>query len=86
MLILGTTTQRSIIKMAIPVIRVGKNGVSEDLLKEIEKNIKKHRTVKVKMLSSHMEGKDKKIEAEKIAAKTRAKILSRVGMVVTLHR
>jgi len=76
---------RSIIKM-IPVVRIGKNGMTDEILKEMEKNIKKHRTIKVKMLSSFMEGKDKKVEAQRIADSLGAKVVQRVGMVVTLYR
>lgn len=49
-----------------PTIWVGKNGVSGQLLKEIEKQLEKNEMVKVRILRSALG----EIEAKQIAAKT----------------
>jgi RNA-binding protein len=49
-----------------PTIWIGKSGVSEQLLKEIEKQLEKNKMVKVKILKSALN----EIEAKQIASKT----------------
>jgi RNA-binding protein len=49
-----------------PTVWVGKNGVSEEFLKEVEKQLEKNEMLKVKILKSAL-GSD---EAKQIAART----------------
>jgi RNA-binding protein len=53
-----------------PTVWVGKNGVSEEFLKEVEKQLEKNEMLKIKILKSAL-GND---EAKQIAAKTAEQI------------
>src|SRR3989338_9172241 len=55
-----------------PVLRLGKNGLSEGALKEMIIQLKQKRLIKIKLLKSILEGKDKKTLAREIAEKTGA--------------
>jgi len=69
-----------------PAVRVGKNGLTEGIIKEIEKHLKKKKIVKVKILNSFIEGKDKKELAEELAEKTNSRLIHAVGFTVTLYK
>ncbi len=69
-----------------PVIRIGKNGLTGSQLKEIGKMLQKKKLIKIKMLKSFLEGKDKKEEAKEIAAKLGAELIDSVGFVATVYK
>ncbi len=50
-------------------IRIGKNGLTEELITEIKKQLKTKKTIKVKMLKSFVDTIEKKKHRELIAAK-----------------
>jgi len=65
-------------------IRVGKNGITDSLIEEIKKQLKKRKIVKVKMLTSFVKIKNKKEAAKEIALKTKADIVNMTGFVFVL--
>lgn len=67
-----------------PIMTIGKNGLTENAIKDIKNHLKNRKIIKVKMLKSYIEGKDKKILAAEVAEKTNSEIIKRVGFVVTL--
>ncbi|AKB53202.1 YhbY family RNA-binding protein [Methanosarcina barkeri] len=69
-----------------PILNVGKNGVTDTLIEELNKQIKANRLVKVKVLKSAEEGKDLKVIAEEIAAATRSTVIEVRGRTVVLYR
>ncbi len=70
---------------ALPVlVRIGKAGITETVLEEIRKQVKKRKIIKVKFLPGHATGKDKKQFAKEIAEKTGTKLVSQAGFVVVL--
>ncbi len=72
---------------ALPiVVRIGKGGLTESIIAEIKKHIQKRKVIKVKFLSGHVAGKDKKAFARELAAKTNTKLVSQVGFVVVLQQ
>ena len=78
-------------KDEIITINVGKKGVTENLIKEINRVLEKHGIVKVKMLKNFrmigaLEGKDKKMLAEEIASKVNGKLIDFRGFVLTFKR
>ena len=73
-------------KFLEPVIRIGKNGLTENVVLEIKKHLKKHKLIKVKMLKPFLESKDKKEAAEEIAQKTDSMLIDKVGFVVVLFK
>jgi RNA-binding protein len=69
-----------------PSVVIGKSGLTEGIVNEIKVQIKKKRTIKVKMLRSFIAGKDKKEVVSEILHRTDAKLVQKVGFVVTLTK
>lgn len=69
-----------------PILNIGKNGITDTLLEELNKQIKANRLVKVRVLKSAEEGKDLKTIAEEIAATTKSTIIELRGRTVVLYR
>ena len=73
-----------------PTIRIGKNGLTDELIKEIKKQLKIKRAVKVKMLKAFIDTlekkKHKKLIAAKIAEEAGAKIEGMTGFVFVLKK
>lgn len=69
-----------------PILNIGKNGVTETLIEELNKQMKINRLVKVRILKSAEEGKDVKVIAEEIANATRSTLIEVRGRTVVLYR
>ncbi|MCO5380735.1 MAG: YhbY family RNA-binding protein [Methanosarcina sp.] len=69
-----------------PILNIGKNGVTDTLIEELNKQIKANRLVKVRVLKSAEEGKDLKAIAEEIADATRSTLIEVRGRTVVLYR
>lgn len=69
-----------------PVLNIGKNGITDTLIEELNKQIKANRLVKVKVLKSAEEGKDLKIIADELAKATRSTLIDVRGRTVVLYR
>ena len=72
--------------MLRPKFMIGKNGLTDKLASDIINRLKKDRLLKVRILSSYIEGKDKKAVAEELAVKTGSKIVQLIGFTVVLAR
>ncbi|MDI6847564.1 MAG: YhbY family RNA-binding protein [Candidatus Bathyarchaeia archaeon] len=55
-----------------PTIRIGKNKVSQELLKEIEKQLEKKEMLKIKILKTALQEDEAKQIASRIAEQTEA--------------
>ncbi|HII78862.1 MAG TPA: YhbY family RNA-binding protein [Methanosarcina sp.] len=69
-----------------PILNIGKNGVTDTLIEELNKQIKANRLVKVKVLKSAEEGKDLKTIADELAEATRSTLIDVRGRTVVLYR
>ncbi len=69
-----------------PILNIGKNGVTDTLIEELNKQIKANRLVKIRVLKSAEEGKDLKAIAEEIADATRSTLIEVRGRTVVLYR
>ena len=69
-----------------PLLRIGKNGLSEGMIKEIKKMVRVRPLLKIKMLQNIIEGKDRKEFAKEIAEKTGSVLVEVIGHVVVLKR
>lgn len=69
-----------------PILNIGKNGVTDTLIEELNKQIKANRLVKIRVLKSAEERKDLKAIAEEIAAATRSTVIEVRGRTVVLYR
>lgn len=78
-------------KEKVITINVGKNGLTENLINEINLQLEKRGVVKVRMLRNFrsinlIEGKGKKELAEEIASKVNGKLVDFRGFVLTFKR
>lgn len=69
-----------------PTIWIGKSGVSEEVLKEVEKQLEKRKMVKVKLLGTAIKGGQTKQIAVQIAEKTEASLVEVRGHTFMLYR
>ncbi len=74
--------------MKVVKINIGKNGITENVIREINFQLEKHGIVKVKMLKNfRMSSKKHKKElAEEIASKINGKLIDFRGFVLTFKR
>jgi len=69
-----------------PTIWIGKSGVSQELAKEIEKQLEKREMVKIKILKSALEVDETKEIASKIAEQTEASLVEIRGHIFMLYK
>ena len=77
---------RSKAKTLEPITRIGKKGLTEAVVAEIRRLLNKRKLIKVKILKSALENKDKKEVMEELVNKTNAVLIEAVGFVVVLAR
>jgi RNA-binding protein YhbY len=66
------------------IVRIGKAGITDTIIAEIKKQIRKRKVLKVKFLPAHAAGKDKKAFAKELAEKTGTLLVSQIGFVAVL--
>ena len=69
-----------------PTIWIGKSGASEEICKEIDRQLKKNQMVKVRILQSGLAGCEAKQLATEIASKTDASLVEVRGHTFMLYR
>ena len=69
-----------------PVIRIGKSGLTNNVIREIKKQLKKRRLIKIKILKSALEKTNKKIFAKDIAEKTDSELVCQIGFIIVLNK
>jgi len=68
-----------------PVVRIGKSGITENLIKEINKQLKMHKLIKIKLLKSCLEAKGRKEMAKEIVTITDSDLVMLQGNVVVMY-
>lgn len=69
-----------------PILNIGKNGITDSLILEIEKVLKARKLVKIKLNRSAIEDKDKKEIVKEIVARTGAELIDFVGFNIVLYK
>jgi len=69
-----------------PIMRIGKNGITENAIIEIVKLLKKREYIKIKFLHSFIGMEDRKEAGKELAEKSNSDIVEQVGGVVVLMR
>lgn len=69
-----------------PLLRIGKNGLTEGTVKEIKLMLMKRRIIKIKMLKAFTDTGDKKELVKDIVDKTNSILVEHVGNIVVLSR
>ena len=81
-------TQKKTLRQAAhhldPVVWVGKNGITENVIKEITHALDHHELIKIKILQ--VEKKERGINIKKICMDTNAELISNIGNVLTLYK
>lgn len=72
--------------MSIVHLRVGKAGITPELLEEIERQITASDPLTIKLMQSFRQAHDRKQAAQEIAEKTRTRIHKFVGGTLILTR
>ena len=67
-----------------PAVWVGKNGITENVIKEITYALEHHELIKIKILQ--VEKKEREINIKKICMDTNADLISNIGNVLTLYK
>ncbi|RLE44825.1 RNA-binding protein [Candidatus Woesearchaeota archaeon] len=67
-------------------IQIGKNGITDNVVIQIKRYVKKHGMVKIKMLKSFMEAHDKKASADELAKRTNTRLVCLTGFTITLEK
>lgn len=82
----STSRLRKKAKLLKPAVWIGKSGITESVIEEINKQVKKKRLIKVKLLNSYVKERNKKEAAREIAERSNTTIMDQVGFVVVLSK
>ncbi len=69
-----------------PLVWVGKNGITEEIISQIDSFLKKKKLVKIRLLNSFVDAHDRKEAARELSERTGSKIIDQIGFVVSLYR
>ena len=69
-----------------PLLNIGKNGVSDSLIEELLRQLKRNKLVKVKILKSALEDMDRKAIAGELAKRTGSQLVEIKGSSAVLYR
>ena len=69
-----------------PQVWIGKNGLTDEIIRQVNLLLKKRKLVKIKLLESFLEKTDKKQAAKKLAKLTESEIVYATGFVVVLYK
>jgi RNA-binding protein len=67
-------------------VQVGKLGLTERVLQEIDKQLRKRKIVKIKLLTSAVKQMPKALMIEKIVSLTGANLVSKTGNVIVVKK
>jgi RNA-binding protein len=86
---ISATERKSLLSKARsldPILRLGKNGITDNILSEIETHLKKRKLIKLKMVKGFLEENDRKKTAQKIAEQTGSQLIEQTGFVIVLYK
>ena len=66
-----------------PILKVGRNGLSEPFLQSVRQALQEHELIKIKFIDFKEE---KKVLSKTLAEKTESHLIMRVGNVAVLYR
>lgn len=85
-----TRKLRSESRIIKPAIIIGKNGINEEVIKNIKKHLKTYGLVKIKILNTYIDGdngkRDKKAIAQDLADRCQAELVDLIGFTVVLAK
>ena len=87
--IIGGTMKAELRKQAQalqPVLRIGKLGLTEGIMNEIILQLKKKNMIKIKLLKSTLDGKNRADIINEVVEKSNSKLVSKTGNVFTIAK
>ena len=75
---------RSKAKTMTATMNIGKEGLTETVIEEIKKQLRQKKLIKIKMLQSLAQDKNKDDVAAELVEKTDAVLIDRIGFVIVL--
>ena len=69
-----------------PTVWVGKDGLSLEIINEIDRQLEQHEVIKAKMLQTALKSEEAKEVASSIATQTKATLIEVRGHTFILHR
>ena len=69
-----------------PMVRIGKNGLTDNAVLQAKRLLQKRKLIKVKFLRSFLENHDRKKAAAELAKKTSSELVEQVGFVAVLYK
>jgi RNA-binding protein len=73
-------------KELTPIVRIGKNGLTDGVIQEIRNQLKQKKLIKIKLLKALVEVQSRFEIADTLKIKTGAELVHVVGNVVILYR
>lgn len=73
-------------KDLVPVLRLGKKGITDNVIKEIGEQLEKRYMIKIKFLQSFMDNYNRRTIGENISQRTDSRVILQVGGVLVLYR
>ena len=73
-------------KTMTPNIIIGKNGISDQVLLNIKKELSMHKLVKIKILKTYISDNNKDSVFKDIEEKPGAKVVHKIGFTITLTK
>lgn len=77
---------RSKAKKLSPLLRIGKLGLSDGIVKELNNLLEKKKLVKIKLLGTSIDGKSRKDVIAQIILKTNSELIDSIGNMVVLYK
>lgn len=69
-----------------PLMQIGKNGITEECVSQVDALLKRKKLLKIRLLKSFVEAHDRKEAAKELAERTNSRLIEQIGFVVTLYR
>lgn len=69
-----------------PILRIGKNGLTDGVVEELNKLLEKHALIKVKILKSALENDTKAFFFQQLATQTHSSLVDKIGLVAVLYK
>ena len=77
---------RSQSKELEPIVRIGKNGLTEGMLKQLYRLLEQKAMIKIKLLKSSFVGNEKEQFIEELVMKTQSQLVDSIGNVVVIYK
>ncbi len=69
-----------------PIMQIGKNGLTETVMSQLQKHLKQKKLIKVRLLKSSFEETQKETIIQEIQQKTQSTLISHVGHMCILYK